>query len=353
MLLAVGSSFACNATAAPYPDSELNWVGRIYTNAGYFRSTANYGVEGGSYSTLGSGRYYQLINGLVGGEYQLIEDFTIFAELGMARAESSDGTYTRTNSSLTDATGGLRYVLGRTAFNVVAEFWMSYPFSRVEFDTDEVLTHEGTMKIDAGIWADWPLGSFVPYSRVGFLYQDDERASYAELLLGAAWQPGRFRLAAEAYGNYVVVDDNKVDRRIERDQVTSRVDGGSWKYYSVNPQTLGARANVDVNLGDSFLVGLTYDQTLNGEASAAGWTALVRLEMRFGSNEEETTFRPKVLERPDVEEIKFVPETPDYDSSLFKDPKPKKEKPAKRKKPGKKPVDVDKALEDVQRSLEH
>lgn len=342
------------AQALPRPEIDPENSSRIFVESSYDTTTANYDTDGSGYVALGNGRSYKVFQGRLGGEHWLTEDFSVFAQIGGARSESNDGNFTRTNTSATDLMGGLRYVFGRTPFPVLAEISLAYPFNRVDEYTDDTLTGEGTMKIDSAIWVEFWLSSFRPYGRLGFLYQDGGRSSPAEVLLGAAFDPEGFSIGSEFYYSKTLLEDEFTDTRVRRDTVTTRVDGGSWKYYSVNPEIMGVRAVGSVDLSSTFRLGLVYDHTLNGKASAAGWSALVRLEMGIGnspSEEEEGIRRPKVLDKEPEESDRFQPEPTSYDDTLFQEAKPKVPK-RQRKPKHKRPMDVDKALEEVQKSLE-
>ncbi|MGE0764503.1 MAG: hypothetical protein AB7N80_14605 [Bdellovibrionales bacterium] len=344
------------AWALPTPEPESSYLTRFFSEVSYFNTTANYDIGGGSYTSLGSGRYYRLIEGHVGLEHWVLDNVSVMAQMGYARAASYDGLFERTNSSPTELIAGARYVVPYSRFNFVPELWLAYPFNEFSDDTDEALTGEGVMKIFIGLWSELVFGTIKPFAEVGFLYQDDGRASHTLYEAGAKWTPGRWSASGKIYGTHVVLEDEHTDLRVTRDTVTTRVDGGSWKYYSVDPRTLGLKAEGGFDITESFHLKIGYDQTINGEASAAGWTASVGLEYRMSENADrpkrhEPLITPEVLEPDSSEEKRFEPDPPQYDESLFDKPKVKK-KPKKRTRPAKK-IDVDKALEDVQKSLEN
>ena len=278
-------------------------------------------------------------------------------DAGFARAESYDGSFTRTNTEPTEITAGLRYVMSRSTVILIPEVQVVYPLNRVDTATDEVLTGEGALKMFGGLWAETWLGALNPYSQLGFLYQDEGRASHFLYMAGLGYAPGGFQFGAEVYGSIVAIEDEKADTRFERDLVTARVNGGSWKFYGVNPSSLGARLHGIFSFSDSWNLRLGFDHTLNGEAAAVGWTALARLEFAFDTRENsvvEDVPRPRALEPEQRMLQKFEPEQPAYDPTLFDEPKPK---PKRGKRPAKKPTkikkeDLDKSLEDVQKSLE-
>lgn len=343
--------------ALPRPTASPAFDTLIYAEGSYFNTEANYDEGGGSFTGLDNGAYYRLIEGRIGAGHWFMPDLNVLAELGFAKAESFDGFFTRTNTGLTDLTAGFRYVLSRSRVITIPELLFVYPLNRVDPDTDETLTGEGAMKILGGVWAEMWFGSLSPYAHAGFLYQDEGRAAHALYLAGLATEPGPWRLGAEIYGNFVVINDEETDTRFERDQVVNRVNGGSWKFYGVNPQAMGLRVHGSFAFADNWRAGFGFDHTINGEASAAGWTAMARLEFGFDIRQEsalEDVNRPRALDPEKKMLQKFEPEQPAYDPTLFNEPapKPKPRKKPSRSKPKPKPQDLDKSLQDVQKTLE-
>ena len=341
------------AQALPAPEASPAYLTRIFTDVSYFETKANYDVNGGSYVGLSGGRYYRLIEGQVGIEHWLMDDFSVFTQVGIAGAESYDGVFTRHNTSATDLLAGFRYVMMRAPLTLIPEAWLSYPFNKFTSDTDDVMTGEGVMRAFAGLWAEFPIYQIYPFVEVGALYQDDGRAALALYELGANWITPRFKVGGKVYGSSVISNDEYTDERVNRDVVTNRVNGGSWKFYSVDPTVLGLEAHLNFDLNENFRLNGSFDKTINGEASASGWTAKVGVEYLFPSDDVQrtnTVRTPKVLEPVPAEEKAFEPDPTDYDKSLFVEPKPKK-KPKKRK-PRTKKIDVDKSLDEVQKSLE-
>lgn len=355
-LMLTGLTFEPAVHALPPPESAPQTDTRVFTEASYMKTTANYDVDGGGYIDLGNGRYYQLIDGRLGAEHWLTRDFSLLLETGMAYAESYDGGFVREGTEATDVVAGARYRLGFSGLNLIPEVIYVHPFHRVDRNTDDVLTNEGAMKIFSGLWAEYWASTFKFHVHPGFLYQDGGRAGLGLLTVGVDWIPGGLRFGVEGYSSVVIVHDEREDSRILRDVVTARVNGGSWRFYSVDPSTHGVRASAAFDLGERLRLGFGFDHTLDGEASAAGWTASLRLEMGLNVRENSLTEKmpsPRALD-PEKQDIKqFEPTTTPYDSTLFEDPKPKKVKrPTPKRVKKKPPVDLDKSLEDVQKSLE-
>lgn len=356
LVLCLLGIFTSRVSALPQPEASPEYPARIFADVSYFDSKANYDINGGSYVDLINGRYYKSVLGEFGFEYWLMNDFSVIAQLGVNRAESYDGVFTRESTEATDLLVGGRFVAMRLPVILIPELWVSYPFNKFDETTDEVLTGEGVMRGFAGLWVELPIHQFFPYAEVGYLHQDGGRAGLFQYQAGVNWKIPSFKIGGGAYGSIVVVHDDLQDTRVLRDTVTQRVNGGSYKYYSVDPSVLGLEAHASFDMNENFRFNAGIDKTINGEASAAGWTAKIGLEFMFdsdGADRSERISSPEVLEEAPAEEKSFEPEQTNYDKELFNEPKikPKKFK-VKRSKPRPKPVDVDKSLDDVQKSLE-
>jgi hypothetical protein len=356
MIALAAAGLPCLATALPPPEIDPLTDTRFFVESSYFNTEANYDSAGGSYTSLSSGRYYRLYEGHLGAEHWLTPDLSLLLSAGYASAESDDGLFTRTTNQATDLIGGVRYVVSREPVAVTPELIFTYPFHRVDEEADDVLTGEGTVQIFIGSWAEGWYGPLNPYGEAGFNYQDDGRASHFLYMGGVGWENAKVRLGGELYGSTVVIDDDKTDRPLERTLFTNQVNGGSWKFYAVNPSVFGARANVAVNLNDNFRLSGSFDHTLNGESTAVGWTLLARLEYNWNARENSVVNSipvPRALDPEKRENQRFEPEKTEYDPTLFDEPESKQ--PPKSKKPRrgrKKPVNVNDALDDVQKSLE-
>lgn len=363
--------FGLVAHALPRPDAESGRDFRAFAEASYFNTTSNYDASGGSFTELDNGRYYRLIQTQMGGEYYFIPHASLVGQFGFARAESSDGTFTRSRSQPTEVLLGGRYAWAEDYYHLIPEFLFTYPLNRVDVGADDVLTGEGAMQFQAGAWLEAKFGVMVPYGYIGYNYLDGGRASHVAYNIGLAYRPPGWNFAVESFGIQRVGEDENTSLPAVRNALTTQVDGGSMKFYAVNPNFWAARVIGEADLGQSFRLGASFDHTLNGANTARGWTALVRLEYAFGAGrtqheveaeyeeaapvEKIAPHQPEVLQKESPEQKEFVPDTPKYDPSLFEEPKPKP-RPKKmvikpKKKPAKK-VDIDKSLEEVQRSLE-
>jgi hypothetical protein len=345
--------WAGNVFPLPHPETQHLGDTRFFAEGGYYRTNANYDIGGGSYTSLDNGNYYQLFTGRAGAEYWFFSDFSFLADFGYGIAKSYEGFFdvTRQKNAPTDVTLASRYLVVRDPLTLIPEVSISIPFTRVDPDGDEALVSEGVVQIFGGLWAEKWFGNWKPFAEVGGLYQDGGRAAYLTYLLGAAFSPPHMSFGAELYGNVVVSNDVAVNQRIDRDAVTAQVNAGSLKFYSVNPTTLGLRGLADFNFNDFWKLGLTLDQTINGRASAAGFTVLLRTEVAWDFESLGSAKQP--------ESTRFEPEEQKYDSQLFSEPKPPPEvaprAPRRQRvfQRPKKKIDIDKSLEDVQKSLEN
>jgi len=330
------------AHASPMPAPESSLQIRLFSDLSYFKSNANYDIGGGSYTRLTSGQYYQQTLSETGIEYWLSPEWSAIVQMGVAAAESTDGVFTRNNSGVTEIMAGSRYKIVYGDLYLVPEAHFSYPFNRVDKETDEVLTGEGAMSVEGGAWLLYRLGPFTPYGKLSYRYRDEGRAAHLVWLVGSDWKLGQFRPFFEGKGTMVAVSDQYTDNRAERDIVTARVNGSSYKFYAVNSTELALRAGTWFTLPWDLEGVASYEQTINGKAAAAGYTIRLGLQWQVGNEE--------YVEESEVKQ--FVPEEPDYNPELFHQPKPKIKAKRKARRKAAPNMNIDKSLEDVQKTLE-
>lgn len=285
---------------------------RFLSEANYFSTESNYSSEGGSFTELEDGRYYKNLRIDVGGQYALSHRLYLGGALGWARAESFDGGFTRTNATVTEAQFWGQYVVFAKPVRLVPELIFMYPFNRIEKDTDNVLTGEGAMVIQPGVWLTKRWRSFELLSYVGVKYQDEGRATLLPYRIGAQMFLNRFFFGGSLNGYEVVIDDEKLSTPSEKTTVVNRVNGRSLRYYAINPSLMEADAWFGFRFSPTSLFRLGYSQTLNGENTAEGYTIHAGLQFELISASSSRRRRSPPAEQFEIKKD-------EYDESLFQE----------------------------------
>lgn len=359
----------------------------IRGTASYFSSTANYSDDGSSTDLANGGDFTSVMGDFIF-SYDWKPDWRFYGGATAGYVETSDGNFTRSNSGLNEIVAGAQnwYDVGSFDLGVQGDF--VYPFFKIDENSDEAFMGEGAMRIRTGAWAIYPMGPLKPFGYLGFEYRDGGRSFLLPYSVGMKYTLGKIWVQGEFRGYESVVDDADTDNRADRDVILSNVNGGSYRFYSINPAVSEIAAEVGIRLGSITLLG-GVAMTVIGSSSADGWTAMAGF-----------AYSPSIGPREKVIEDDFKIRSERYDESVFQPeepvlreepaptapaplapqntppPPPTKPRkspkqqamddaqdvemqielqqiPAKKKKKKKKSKNVDKLLNDVEKSLEN
>ncbi len=287
-------------------------------SATYFNSTANYPSGGvvGEYTNVLSEFSYA---------YDWQPDWRFGGGFRGAWAESTDGQVTRENSGLIDLSVNAQKWFELLGADFAAEGIFAYPAFQPDDLGDEALLSDGAMRLRAGGWLFLPMRTLRPYAYLGFEYRDGGRSYLMPYNVGAKLRMGRFWIQGEWRGFESVSDDVETDNRLDREAYLREVNGGSFRYYAINPSLGEAALEVGARFG-AYSVFAGYAMTVYGTNSAEGSSILLGLGYRL---DPAARARTRNQEAP---EPSFDIQREEYDESLFIDeqegltapPEPKK-----------------------------
>lgn len=244
----------------------------------YFKSSANYDT-GGTSRSLFNGAGLTNLRGDLRVEYDFTRNYRAFASLSYAstHTESLDPIGTsrnigRDNAGMNDATVGALawFTFDQVAF--VPQVQLTYPFWHVSESSDMPLVGEGAMSLEAGGWVIGHFGMFYPFGYAAFDYRDSGRASLLPYAVGLQIKPNIWWAQAEYRGFMTVADDSDVENRGVRDVYLTHVQGGSYRFYAVNPNAAEVAIETGVRLENGFGLKLGYATTVSGASYANGDT---------------------------------------------------------------------------------
>ena len=325
----------CALIAAALPNSSLADpilfrpdTHRLTVKTSYFDSDANFDPADGTFERLGGGKYFKVLHlGFLWDQVVSKRGAWRFGLTG-SQAESFDGSFVRKNSALTEVLLGSQYFFKAKPVKIKPEIFLIYPGKAVEEGTDEVIPGEGAAVAKFGSWFQKRWLTMDNYAYLGFAYRTEGRSSLAEYTIGTKKDLDGLEFGAEVSGFESVTDDEYTDIPSHRSAVTDVVNGGSLKYYSVNPSLLTSKFYVNLRMSDAFSLQGGYGIDIQGKNMGKGSTVYFNLIWDLSASHQEfTKSRRKKVRNQDLE--KFNVEATEYDESLFKEAKPK---PRKRKK---------------------
>lgn len=247
----------------------------------YFESTANFNGDGNKVNLLSTNKF-TLLDSVLESRYVFPGAWSISASAGISNAESKNTDFVRTNSVLNMVSASVDYMVYRGFMDLIPEFTFKYSLDPISATQDTVMTNEGVMEMTAMLKAQNNYSWFSYYLGAGYNYRS-ERSGLLPWNLGAGvkWGHQSF-VGAEISGFQSISDDgDKGTLESARYSLIQRVNGGSYKFYSVNPSHIQAGVNLDVAFSRAFVLKSSFATSLSGQNYANGMTISLGLTIMF------------------------------------------------------------------------
>ncbi len=293
LTLGVGSSllfFAFGLMA--HAESTPRFDGRTFgveLEGEYFTSSENLNATTGERDNLGNGNSFDTFTTKAKFDYSLKRNWLIGGGGEFVYASSStfqpltNETDGKSGTEFNSLNAYTQMQLQTGTFRIVPQLIGTFTVEKINRTTNDVLTGEGTNQVELGSWAMVDIALSEAYAYAGYRYQDDGRAHLLPWKLGDQFYIFRTVYTRVELGGYLPVKDDKyVNNPGYRNFVVNNVDGGSYRFYSVNPNLIEARVEAGLNVSPEFEVygGLTH--TVSGEAVAYGLSAYAGV--RYSAN---------------------------------------------------------------------
>ena len=290
-------------------DQPFNEMGfRLGVESQLFNTKSNYNSKGNEQDLL-TNQSYKLMSGRVWASMDWNEQMRVYASTAFAQATSSNAFNTgeQTGSGLTDAEVKAYWESGFRPWFFRPFGRFAFPVQRVGLNTRTPIYGEGAMEFEGGARIGYDWKGFTPYFQASLRYMDEGRATLLPWSAGAQYQYKAFLAGLELYGQEVLKKDSKSNDPRDKQTVVDWSNGGSYKFYYIDPAYYEVRGYVGADIMDRVILRVGMGQTLLGKNSAAGQTYLASLEFRFGE------------ERPDPRQDRFEAAPEAYDQKLFQE----------------------------------
>jgi hypothetical protein len=350
--------------AEPIPIHLGQWT--FTDDLSYFRTVANYVNSGTSTTTLpNGGSYYSLID-QVHVEYDAYPGLRLSANTGLGYAVANNSVATYTGTAVTEISLGAQYWFKQKSFAIVPSLQGGFPINRVSTNTNDSLVNEGTVWGEPGAWAIGYMHPFAIYGYLGYRYQDGGRAGLMTSDVGGSYRFATARLRVGFRGEQTLQKDNLTGaNEPQRNIVTSKVDSGSFRYYSINPEYYEGYGEFDWIFSRDLEAGGGVAQSFYGADSAAGFTVMAMVRYRIPGDARTASSSGSYNSRYNEFEShdSFQPEQEKYDTKIFKESDPEADiinsnrrslRPAQQpavKKP-KRRKKIDTMIQETEKSLE-
>lgn len=265
----------------------------IELTANYFKSEINFGSDG-TQQNLTSGNYFQNIDMTPTARWEYFEDIGFVAGLNVAASESSDPLTTRKNSIVNRVDLGADYLFWNSDIHeTFVRFIYSHPLEKNSGSTDSVSTSDGATEIKPEIIMRFNLDGLYPYVQGGLNYRSEGLSTLATYGAGIELRFSEIGLGAAILGRASIKDDDYTNSIAVRDAVNNRVNGGSKKYFSVNPNSTDLELSMVFSASENLLFKLFGGSTLIGSNSAVGYNAGLSVNFNFDDEKYHSTVKRK------------------------------------------------------------
>lgn len=348
LLATVILGFSLNSEASPQgyrPGYLLMEVkGDIYrTNANYDR------FQGGKQSNLSGDNYYANQQYILGIRYDFNDMISAFSSMGLGFAEAQDAFTKRSRTTATDFTlGGDVKLFSTGILSAVAEIKGSLPFNRQDHTIIDVTTGEGAATVQGGMYLAGDFNWTLVYAYLGVRYQDEGRALLMPWAVHGDFYLGDFIFAGEVSGYSAMTDDDYTKNQAYKNTYNDVRNGGSWRYYAVNPTLIDVKGWVGYQITDDLTARVGYGSSVYGLRTASGQSILFELAFGFDTLSDPT---PKSLRKSKTNlRDQFQPDLPKEDDAFRPEPPVRKAPP--KKAPQKRRANPSKSLDSIERQLE-
>lgn len=304
--------------AAPPPQARPGKVSVIFETQ-YFDTVANLNDRGDRVS-LFQDNSYQNVTAIADILYEERRGWQFGLGGGLSYASSDDPYETRTNSEFTDVHVYMRKIFNWGKFRLIPETNVSVAVVDIQPNQETVMTNEGVNTYSVGTWARLQAGRIAPYGYLGFQHRDERRSGLLPWAFGVQSRYRIFKGAVELGGSQSVIDDKDNSRpgQLRRFTTNERVNGGSLRYYSVNPSFIEARVYAETELQKKFRIGAMGGYIISGENTAMGYTLGLSLALALDSYS--IGIRPQSAGATEDPTAEFQPDVEDADNIIETSP---------------------------------
>lgn len=296
----------------------------FYLKANYFNTNSNYDANGGKVA-LATGGSLQTLRTEASLRYVLLGRTGLVGGVEFGNVESNNGTQVRTQSAMTS------YLLGLDLSIYKSKSWALYADGlfknsneNINVNGDEALASDGANEIIGKITGLYTGADFRAYTSLGGNFRSDGLSTLMIYSFGADYNFSGFRVGLNFEGSSTVKDDEQTATPVVRDTLTNRVNAGSRRYYSVNPNYLEGQLVLGYSFDKNLNFSIYGGPSLVGSNSAQGISAGAKLNWGFETEAVKTSTSEVVEQTPDsITEPGFKVDTEDgVNQDLFKNTAP-------------------------------
>lgn len=321
----------------------------------YISSDSNFNSSG-SIVSLGSGKYYKLVDSELAARLGFVEKWAAEMTLRFPMAESFDGISKRTNSSVSEISMGLETMILTEYVDFVPELQVVFPLESFSLQQTSALNGEGVMQIKLLLNMQKNMGTWSPYGYFGFNHRAEGRSWLLPWLVGVNFGKENI-FGAEVYGYQPLTEDKDAPDKTQRLNFLTNVNAGSYYFAWINPVSVDAKAYYRAHMSDFWMFQFEMGITPMGWDSAYDYHVGGFLRFNFELWEGGPLAKTRIKRRIRIDKDAFLKTQDQENTSQFKEDTRDgvdqglfKEKPSEKPKPKKNQEGL--SLDDVDLQIE-
>ncbi len=219
--------------------------------------------------------------------------------------KSNDGFYDRTSIYMSQVRLNTQYLFRNSVIWIAPQIEVIFPFAGVPFETDDVLISENsqTQTGKINLFKAWTR-FFHTYGYFGYTARSEGRSHYIPVGLGTRFSITPLWFGFEVNASKTVINDDLTTQARYRNNVINRVDGGSNKYFSINPEytNLGGYIQWPVDRSLSFKVAA--NATVQGKSYSQDFGWLASVTYAFGGHVDDPSYLPLLYQEESKQELR-------------------------------------------------
>jgi len=277
------ASLAAATNSSPPVASGHIWKFSWQTD--FFSSNQNYQNNKTEYLELANGGKLSTANSRISLQTPWLKNgLNLYAGANIDYAKSTLANVDRENSTVSEVFLGFKFWFDTKKTKMVSNVELVASLNKINENSDDVISSEGVHHLNLGTWIFREFGIFKPFAYLGVDLLSEGRAWFYDLKFGNEFffNPLYFNLAARL--SETIKDDDEINQSANRFAPIDRVNGGSFKYYSINPMELAAEATFGYRTHDFIDISLSYSSQLQGLRTAKGDTVSLAIRIEFGDD---------------------------------------------------------------------
>ena len=260
-------------------------VGFVSTE--FYSASENFN-ENGEATSLPSNGSYLLVDVPFGLRYLVASQWALEGELKFSQAQSESSAAitggNRANSQLHEMRLSTDYLVAMQSFDLIPEFEFIMPFSNISTNTDDVMVNEGVQSISAKLHLQSEFGATDFFGYLGYESRGEGRSNLLPWSVGLGQQSGSVFWGARLHGFQSISDDSDtaLAKKIVRQNLIAKVNGGAARFYGVNPSSIAAEGLFFWQVSKAWKIQSRVGLDLSGENYSKGIFAGLNLVMDWG-----------------------------------------------------------------------